>query len=93
MPPLHWLEMMADVAITKENQSSDSTEGSLVYIRVKLQCVQEHLEGLRWEGRGGGSYLDYSPARCSQTYSNTCMCFQPAYSIHRSYTAGHHTGD
>lgn len=54
MPPLHWLEMMADVAITKENQSSDSTEGSLVYIRVKLQCVQEHLEGLRWEGRGGG---------------------------------------
>lgn len=83
---------MADVAITKENQSSDSTEGSLVFIRVKLQYVQGDLEGLRWEGRGG-SYLDYSPARCSRTYSNTCMCFQPAYSIHRSYTAGHHTGD
>lgn len=54
MPPLHWLEMMADVAITKENQGSDSTEGSLVFIRVKLQHVQGDLEGLRWEGRGGG---------------------------------------
>lgn len=84
--------MMADVAITKENQSSESTEGSLVYIRVKLQYVQGDLESLRWEDRGR-SYLDYSPARCSQTYSNTCMCFQPAYSIHRSYTASHHTGD
>lgn len=45
--------MMADVAITKENQSSDNTEGSLVYIRVKLQRVQEHLESLRWEGGVG----------------------------------------
>lgn len=45
--------MMADVAVTKENQSSESTVGSLVYIRVKLQYVQGNLESLRWEGGVG----------------------------------------